>query len=92
MTVVIGTVLKVLAPAIEPLAAPSSVTLKPNTALKTPDVPAVACVLQLRISYLCVLIQLLAFLFMLVSILRNMKGNLTIGEDSVFLIHACVCL
>ena len=43
----------VLAPVIEPLAAPSSVTVKPNTPLKTADVPAVACVLQFRISYLC---------------------------------------
>lgn len=49
MAVVVGTG-AVLAPAIEPLSAPSSVTLKPNTHLKTADVLAVACFLQFRIS------------------------------------------
>lgn len=78
--------------AIESLSVPSSVTLKPNTPLKTAGLPAVARVLQFRISYLCVLIQLLGFLFMLVPILRNMKRNLTVGEDSVFLVCACLCL
>jgi len=80
-----------LALAAEPLAAPSSVTLKPNAPLETADVPAVTCVLRFRTSSLCVLVQLLGFFSTLVPILRNMKGNLTVGEDSVFLIRACVC-
>lgn len=75
-----------LALAIEPLSVSSSVTLKPNTPLKTADLPTVACVLQFRISYLCVLIQLLGFLFMLVP-----SWNLTVGEDSVFSLM-CMCL
>lgn len=81
----------VLALAVEPLAAPSSVTLKPNTPLKTADVPAVACVLQVRNSYLCVLLQLLGFFSVLVSILRNINGILTVGEGGVFP-HVCMCL
>lgn len=87
-----GLVLMVLAPDIELLAALSSATPKPNAPLKTAAVPAAACVLQCRISSLYAVIQLLGFFFVLVCILRNLKGNLTVGEDSVFLICACVCL
>lgn len=48
-------------PAIESLAPLYLVKLKPCIPLGAADVPTVACILQFRNSYLCVLVQLLIF-------------------------------
>lgn len=56
-----GMVLFAGVPAIESLAPLYLVKLKPSIPLGAADVPTVACILQFRNSYLCVLVQLLIF-------------------------------
>lgn len=78
-------------PAIELLAAPSSVVTKPATLCKAADVPTVACIWKFRNSYLCALVQLLGF-FLCAGVNSEKHESESVYRGGQCFSHTCICL